>query len=244
MKKMDFPPAATKGHDQVAVALAKDGTHGDGRHPLMHVLLNAGADVSVRHRRGGMTALHHAALNGNDQMASLLIAHHAEMNLKDGEGATPLHHAARHGHVKVTQVLIDQGAELNARDNRGFTPLDISLSNQYKKLLAAGADVSTRNAFVRSIFARKALPQKVGKKFSREPESIRAASWAWPCEAKEVTVRSTAAIKHRASRPGVLQAALIRYSFIFFWFRRLIHFRLRPRNKLHMCLTFLFTFFP
>jgi TonB family protein len=72
------------------------------------------------------TPLHLAAQNGNKDVAELLLAKKAEINVKAYDGWTPLHLAARYGHKDVIELLLAKGAEVEAKDDRGKTPLDMA----------------------------------------------------------------------------------------------------------------------
>jgi ankyrin repeat protein len=98
--------AASNGHLKVAAAL------------LAH-----GADVN---KKGGSLAgapLDEAAYSGDKAMVELLIAHKADLNVRDQYGFTPLHMAAYHGHADIVDILLAAGAEINAKDKDGNTPL-------------------------------------------------------------------------------------------------------------------------
>jgi hypothetical protein len=60
------------------------------------------------------TALHQAAVNGNESAASALLAAGSVVNTADAEGGTPLVLAARRGHAGVVHVLLAAGAKLEA----------------------------------------------------------------------------------------------------------------------------------
>ena len=70
-----------------------------------------------------------AAQSGHAEVAGLLVANGAEVNVKliNDEGkvsCTPLFFAARSGHTKVAELLIANGSEINAKDENILTPLD------------------------------------------------------------------------------------------------------------------------
>jgi ankyrin repeat protein len=67
--------------------------------------------------KGGYTALHYAARNGNYDICMLLVDVHANVNAKTfGCGSTPLHRAAYMCHEKVVQLFIEKGANVLEQD--------------------------------------------------------------------------------------------------------------------------------
>ena len=84
-----------------------------------------GAKIEVKDLKG-RTALHYAALNGNNIMVENLIWKKAEVNIKDNSKATPLHYAAATNKSSASwaiRLLLLNGADIKARDERGETPL-------------------------------------------------------------------------------------------------------------------------
>ncbi len=74
-------------------------------------LLAAGADVNGKNREG-MTALMHAALNGNPELTELLLRKGARVNLTDIFGITALMQASWAGHVHPTRTTTGEASDL------------------------------------------------------------------------------------------------------------------------------------
>lgn len=61
-----------------------------------------------------------------------LIAHGADLEVKDSQGQTPLFIAARFGHLDLVKLLLKAGADYYAEaHNRGLTVRDIALQNRH-----------------------------------------------------------------------------------------------------------------
>jgi ankyrin repeat protein len=99
----------------------------------------------------GLTPLHLAVVNGHKDVAKLLLANKAAINVKSREGHTPLHLAARMGHKDVAELLLTGKAEVNAKNIFGQTPLHDAARNGRKDmaelLLAHGAEVNAKDIF-------------------------------------------------------------------------------------------------
>lgn len=60
------------------------------------------------------------------QIVEILLANHADINLRDELNATALHRAASMGYMKLLKLLLDHKdpkIEINAKDSQGNTPL-------------------------------------------------------------------------------------------------------------------------
>ncbi len=53
----------------------------------------------------GSTALHHAAIKGHLKIVRLLLAHGANLQLKDTKGRTPLMAATQQGQTAIVELL-------------------------------------------------------------------------------------------------------------------------------------------
>ncbi len=62
------------------------------------------------------TALHFAIENGHNEVATLLLDHHAKCNVKDEVGITPLMIACRKGDLASTKILIKNSANVDEKD--------------------------------------------------------------------------------------------------------------------------------
>lgn len=108
---------------------------------VARILLYNGANVHARCRKGE-TALHSSALNGFEDVVSVLIEFGAKVNIRDEDYRTPLHLA---GTAKVVRILLESGADPNAKDKNGRTALHYGvryfhLQENIPVLLEFGAD--------------------------------------------------------------------------------------------------------
>lgn len=87
-------------------------------------LLNQGVNPDVANE-DGLTALHQACIDDNEEMLKLLLEYGANVNARDSELWTPLHAAATCGHAHLCKHLIAKGAELLAVNADGNMPYDI-----------------------------------------------------------------------------------------------------------------------
>ncbi len=93
----------------------------------------------------GRTGLQIAAINGNLQIAAILIKAAANLNLKDRLGNTALHYATDRNHFEMAQLLLDVGAAVDPDNKNGMTPLMVAASRGnvliVQALLAKGANM-------------------------------------------------------------------------------------------------------
>lgn len=93
-----------------------------GNEKMTQLLLEAGADVSVR-QTGPINydALDQAAWTGNAETIRTLLAGGAHVNDPAAGGWTPLMIAMLYGHPDVVEALLGGGADVNARTPTGWT---------------------------------------------------------------------------------------------------------------------------
>ncbi|XP_055714916.1 KN motif and ankyrin repeat domain-containing protein 2-like [Phlebotomus papatasi] len=86
------------------------------------------ADVNLRARKHGQTALMLAVSHGNVNMVAMLIAAGADVNAQDEDGSTALMCAVEHGKMDIVKVLLAQPqCDSSIQDMDGSTALKISL---------------------------------------------------------------------------------------------------------------------
>jgi ankyrin repeat protein len=97
-------------------------------------LLQNGADVNLRDRRGGATPLMYAAALGSLDTMKLLIEKGADVNARSTGGTTALMWAATD--LAKVRLLVDRGADVNAVSERGRTALFLSaMSDQSAEIV-------------------------------------------------------------------------------------------------------------
>ncbi|XP_067859545.1 caskin-1 isoform X1 [Heptranchias perlo] len=74
----------------------------------------------------GFSALHHAALNGNTELISLLIEAQSTVDIKDNKAMRPLHYAAWQGKAEPMKMLLKAGSSVNSQSDEGQIPLHLS----------------------------------------------------------------------------------------------------------------------
>ncbi len=108
-----------------------------GQVDVLELLLKRGAEVDARAKtKFDNTPLQAAALTGQVEAIRRLIAHGADVRVKQAEGATALHEAAALGNEQLATLLLDAGADVNARDHDGSTPLDIAMKRNRTEVAA------------------------------------------------------------------------------------------------------------
>jgi ankyrin repeat protein len=112
-------------------------------------LLKSAADVNAA-QGDGMTALHWAAMNGDAELAQMLIVAGANVRATTRLGTyTPLYLASQQGHARVIDALVKAGADVKAGTPNGTSPLMVAAASgeveAVKALIDAGADVNGKD---------------------------------------------------------------------------------------------------
>jgi ankyrin repeat protein len=92
------------------------------------------------------TGLQWAAINGNIQIAAILIKAGARLNDQDKIGNTALHYAAERNQLEILKLLLDVGAPVDPQNHDGMTPLMLAARSGYvevvRTLLSRGASAN------------------------------------------------------------------------------------------------------
>ncbi|XP_037767356.1 caskin-1 isoform X2 [Chelonia mydas] len=90
-------------------------------------LLGSAKRVNVNFQdTDGFSALHHAALNGNTELISLLLEAQAAVDIKDNKGMRPLHYAAWQGKKEPMKMVLKAGSSVNVQSDEGQIPLHLA----------------------------------------------------------------------------------------------------------------------
>jgi ankyrin repeat protein len=108
------------------------------RTEIVELLINSGADVHARNRRGA-EPLHYAADGGPRSITwnpdaqartiELSIRSGAIPNALDKSGVAPLHRAVRQRCAKAVDSLLRNGANIQLKNSGGSTPLHLAVQN-------------------------------------------------------------------------------------------------------------------
>lgn len=107
----------------------------NGRLSCVGLLLDAGAEVNCRNRRGS-TALNLAALGNHPSVVSALLAAGAQIDLATIYGDTPLTTAALNGHSGVVKLLLEEGANREHKTASSQTALDLAVEDNHQEAAA------------------------------------------------------------------------------------------------------------
>lgn len=121
------------------------------KHPaVVRQLIKANANVNARNQ-WNQTPLWQAAWQawqGNTEVAHILVAHGAKIDVADEKGYTPLQMAARAGYVAMVRYLLAQGADVNHANGKDRTPLYQAVLGDHievaRLLLKHGADPNAK----------------------------------------------------------------------------------------------------
>ena len=121
-----------------------------GDREAVKALLKEAADVNAA-QGDGMTALHWAAMNGDLELAEMLIVAGANTRATTRLGSyTPLYLASQHGHGGVISALVKAGSDVKSGTPNGTTPLMVAAAagkvEAVQALIDAGADKSAKDA--------------------------------------------------------------------------------------------------
>lgn len=117
----------------------------------VETLLSKGENINAANEQGN-TALHYAVATGNVRMVELLLAHDADMNIKNNKGWTPLGIAEKKNVGSVYDVLKNKKAADEAKVKK---EAEIKAKLEAEKLEAEKAKIAAEAKIKAEIEARK-----------------------------------------------------------------------------------------
>ncbi|MGH0181415.1 UNVERIFIED_CONTAM: hypothetical protein FKN15_006501 [Acipenser sinensis] len=106
-------------------------------------LLHNGIALETTTKKGN-TALHIAALAGQEQVVTELTNYGGNVNAQSQKGFTPLYMAAQENHLEVVKFLLENGANQNIATEDGFTPLAVALQQGHENVVALLINYGTK----------------------------------------------------------------------------------------------------
>ncbi|MBX7184055.1 MAG: ankyrin repeat domain-containing protein [Vicinamibacteria bacterium] len=177
-------------------------------------LLKSGADVNAA-MGDGLTAIHQVAIDGDTELAQLLI--YAGANLKATTrlgGYTPLLLAAKNGDAAMIETLLKGGADPNQATTNGTSPLMFAAASgnvaAVKVLLDKGADIAAKEKAMGQtplMFAAANGRVDVVNLLVSRGADVKAATkvvdlWAFTKEAEEAFAAAVATAAPAAKKPA------------------------------------------
>ncbi|KAH3830343.1 ankyrin repeat domain-containing protein 7-like [Dreissena polymorpha] len=105
--------------------------------------------LAHRLRMTHYAAMHLAVLHAKHKVIAELLAHGADINIRDEQQRTPVHLAVVASRLSVVETLVRKGAEINARSSSGRSPLlEAVISERLdiaRALVDLGADIDLQD---------------------------------------------------------------------------------------------------
>ncbi|CAH0562061.1 unnamed protein product [Brassicogethes aeneus] len=114
----------------VSLAKVKSDTHANVVRRLFQL-----ADVNIRAKQHGQTALMLAVSHGRLDMVSMLLEAGADINIQDEDGSTALMCAAEHGHIEIVKHFLSHpDCDSSITDVDGSTALKIAMEAGHRHI--------------------------------------------------------------------------------------------------------------
>lgn len=98
-------------------------------------LIEQGADINDCDNQNGITPLHCAVYQGNEEMTEMLIDSQANVNATCKSGRTVLHLAAEQGHRRLIRLLLHRRVNSRTADQEGATALQLAVGTAYDEAI-------------------------------------------------------------------------------------------------------------
>ncbi|XP_029195964.1 protein phosphatase 1 regulatory subunit 16A-like [Acropora millepora] len=104
---------------------------------IKFLLKYGGKQIAVNeNNKHGLTPLQQSCVEGNVELAMLLLDHGADVEKRDKNGWTALHFAIVAGHCNIVSLLINSCADLTRVDCKGRLPIDLAQTEDMLVLIA------------------------------------------------------------------------------------------------------------
>lgn len=117
-----------------------------GNTKMVKILLQAGADPSVKSLYSQKSPLHYALEENYTEIVELLIENGADIALEDFNGETPIYGAIENKSYNLVKILIEKGTDVNYVAPEYYSPLRLACRKStieiVQLLIDAGADVN------------------------------------------------------------------------------------------------------
>ena len=107
----------------------------NGHTEMCDLLLANGSDLKETDHCTLFTALHTAAILGNQSLLQLLLSHRADVNSKNRSGGTPLHMASQEGHLASVVTLLQAGADPLLPQQSGALPIHLAAQHNQSEVV-------------------------------------------------------------------------------------------------------------
>lgn len=104
-----------------------------GNIPVAKCIIDSGVAINYNSPMG--SALMAATVNGNLELVTELLVHHADPNLADDQGNTALIYAAMFQNVEIVKLLLSHGAHRDAKDEKGQTAFEHAVKTGNEQLI-------------------------------------------------------------------------------------------------------------
>ncbi|MBK5912127.1 hypothetical protein CCR85_11575 [Rhodothalassium salexigens] len=116
----------------------------NGSLKMTEFLLENGANVNIKDRQSGETALMHFTRRGHLAGVETMLKAGADPDVTDRNGETALMKAARLRRFRVVEALLDAGADVDKTDYTGRTALAYAEENRARNISRALMDAGAR----------------------------------------------------------------------------------------------------
>jgi len=122
-----------------------------GRSDLVAEMIEGNPRLAFARSGDGFTALHLAAFFGHENVARVLLEHHADAGAvaDNPMKVMPLHSAAAGRNLAIVRALLEHGAPVNAKQQQGWTALHAAAQHgdqvMVELLLKYGANPNAKN---------------------------------------------------------------------------------------------------